>query len=757
VARHSLAQDDLMMNSLLTPQRVDVLFTSVFARTNESEKRIIVSRGGAGSSKSYSMCQDMWSKFLTERKKKILIVRKTLPALRNSVLPAMREVGSAMGVMDRIYEEKVMLNWHYGDNLVHFGSVDDPEKIKCYHPDTEILTKQGFKNIKDVNRGDYVATLNPVTRKAYYKKVVNTFVYDFDGQMYSPVSKLGTRDSHSGFCVTPEHKMLVGFKKDRTLRFVKIKDINERIYIPRSAEWDGKHVTHYTIPSWKTVLNVKTDSKWDDGRKNNVFEIESFLKFLGWFISEGNLSSKGWSIVISQKKDKEKQLICDTIKKLGYRYNIVQNSIRLYSKDLFFYLLQFGKYCYEKRIPRDILELHPELLKHLFETLMLGDGTVTGNNRHVYSTTSRGLADDVSELAIRLGYVATIREGKITAHNYPNARQFWIVSIYKQQDVCVDKLNTSKYKGKVYCLNVEPYNTVMTRFNGKIMWCGQSTDWSYIWMEEATDFTFNDYLILKTRLRTKSADQKRNKMFLTLNPIDEYHWIKTELIDKEFKEVEDIASTYKDNPFLDQDYIDDLEKLANQDANFYRIYTLGEWGRLTNLIYTNWQIIDKFPATCDNIIYGIDFGYNAPSVLLKLGIEGNKVYEHQLIYKNHLTNKDFIVEMKKVIPPKLRMKPIYADSAEPDRIEEIRKAGFNIRGANKKVREGIDFIKRLEVCVTEDSTDVIKEKRGYSWRTDKKGRVIDEPVSFLDHAQDAERYAIYSHLKGVAEYRVRYA
>jgi PBSX family phage terminase large subunit len=765
MSKPSLKINDSLLGDNSAPQRVDVQVTPVFSAMANSRLRFLLLRGGAGSSKSYSICQHLTLKFLQEKKKKILILRKSLPYLRVSTYLMMKEVAKELGVLERIAEEKVLLNWTYKDNLIHFGSLDDPEKIKCYHPDTEILTNKGFVNITKIKKGDMVATMNPATLKAEYASVKKTFVYDYNDYLYSPESATGVRDSHVGFAVTNEHKMIASTKDNRRFRRIKITNLEgKRFYVPRAADWKGSKPKTFTIPKWKdNDDSADKNWSWDDGRKNRTFDIVPWLKFLGWYLSEGSLYSKGWTIIISQtgKNEQNREEIKKVIDELGYKWWDNEDSIYLCGIDLYKYLESLGRYCYEKRIPREVLELDKSLLVHLLDALVKGDGTKNSETNSVYYTTSIGLVDDVSELAIKIGLIPLVRDGKITEYQYDNARPFWIVGITgpnRSKDTAVSKLKKIRYTGKVYCLTVEPYNTVMIRYNNRVMWCGQSSDWSYIWMEEATEFTYRDFMLLKTRLRTKTVDKIPNQMLLSFNPTDESHWIKTELIDKAMRGVGEIHSTYLDNPFLDDDYIADLEEIIKQDRNFYRIYALGEWGKLDNLIYSNWDVVpDLWPDNISDTIFGIDFGYNAPSVLVMIGLKDKDVYEKQLIYKSHLTNQMLIDEMKRVVPVEMRKKcSFYADTAEPDRIEEIKKAGFNIKPANKKIKEGIDFIKMLRVHISESSGDIIKEKRAYSWRTDRKGNVLDEPIGFLDHAQDAERYAIYTHLRGSRDYTIRW-
>ena len=147
----------------------------------------------------------------------------------------------------------------------------------------------------------------------------------------------------------------------------------------------------------------------------------------------------------------------------------------------------------------------------------------------------------------------------------------------------------------------------------------------------------------------------------------------------------------------------------------------------------------------EELIYGLDFGYCNPSALIEIGIKDDIIYERELLYQTHLTNADLIEKLKKLIPDKSN--PIYADSAEPARIEEIHRAGYKIYPADKSVKDGIDFVKRRKIHILRSSTNLIDEKRIYKYREDKNGYALEEPIKFRDHLMDAERYGLYTHFK----------
>jgi phage terminase large subunit len=305
------------------------------------------------------------------------------------------------------------------------------------------------------------------------------------------------------------------------------------------------------------------------------------------------------------------------------------------------------------------------------------------------------------------------------------------------------------------------FNTNVIHFNGlddpeKI----KSSNWNYIWFEEATDITENDFNTVRLYLRAPSVDGHINQIFLSFNPIDEFHWVKEKLIDNPSfqKDIKVIHSTYKDNPFLDADSRRTYEELIEQDINFYRIYALGEWGKLENLIYRNWDIVKSVPPEIKGgmVLYGIDFGFNDPTVVTKVTVKDREVFLEEVLYKSGMTNAQLIGFLENELPKPEWNRRIYCDAAEPMRIKELRTAGFNVLMAQKNVNDGIDMCKRLRFHVLESSTNIIKELRAYSWKTDRRGHIIDEPVDFLNHACDSFRYPIYSQFRGEGMYKLRW-
>jgi len=229
-------------------------------------------------------------------------------------------------------------------------------------------------------------------------------------------------------------------------------------------------------------------------------------------------------------------------------------------------------------------------------------------------------------------------------------------------------------------------------------------------------------------LRTKKA------IFIDYNPADEFHWIYDKVLTR--PDCYFIKSTYKDNPFLPNEQIKEIESYKEADPNFWRIYGEGERGHSEGVVYTHWA--NYSGSVSGNIVYGLDFGYNNPTSLVKVTDKDKNLYVEEIIYQSHLTNQDLISLLKSHLPSGAT---IFADAAEPARIEEIRKAGFRCVAANKNVKDGIDFIKSRKLFVHASSANILKEIKSYKFKDKNK---IEEPLKLNDHAMDAMRYGAIS-------------
>ncbi len=282
---------------------------------------------------------------------------------------------------------------------------------------------------------------------------------------------------------------------------------------------------------------------------------------------------------------------------------------------------------------------------------------------------------------------------------------------------------------------------------------------NYVWLEEATELTEKEVMQLNLRCR---ADNPHgiNQLYFTNNPIDPIGnaWLKDRCdnaaVHTDVEGKHDSACltvTHLDNPFLAQEERNQIEQLADLDHEYDLIYRQGKWATPTHIIYTNWDIVESFPDGCDNVGYGLDFGFVNPTALIKVGIKDSiDVYIREIIYESNLTNTELINLLK---AQNLLYSVIVADCAEPDRIMEIGQAGFEIIPCEKgpgSVIYGIDCVKRKRLHIVRNSVNVQTEIKGYKHKTDRQGNILEEPLGYKDHAMDAIRYYL-SMIDGMIE------
>lgn len=246
------------------------------------------------------------------------------------------------------------------------------------------------------------------------------------------------------------------------------------------------------------------------------------------------------------------------------------------------------------------------------------------------------------------------------------------------------------------------------------------------WLNEANELWFEDFQQLNMRTEYK--------MIFDYNPSDSSSWL--------YELPEDdsvlIKSTYKDNPFLPESLKRQIEDLKRKDEALYQIYALGEKAISKSNIFNTWSFIPKRPERFTNFVYGLDFGYNHPTALMRVYWHDGDIYIEPVIYESYLTTSELIERFKKLNIE--QTVDILADYSRPEIIAEMQNAGFNVNNANKNVKSGINAVKTFKVYCKEDD-NLKKEYNNYKWK--KVGdNITDEPVKLYDDAMDAVRYAV---------------
>ena len=351
----------------------------------------------------------------------------------------------------------------------------------CVSSDTEALTNKGWKYFKDITVNDSLLTMNPQTLHTTYRKPTKVYEFDHNGEMYE-VDQRGC-----SFMVTPNHKVLYakvgGGCKDcydlSKWRQDEIRNIPNSIAMRRNFVWHGSNRKTIELPFVK-LQRKRFDRRWID--------IGDWAEFLGWYLSEGNVTKYG--VGISQKNIEKKDQIVSIIKKIGYEPHVYGGmngkgfSIHFSSAQVAKVLSEYGQYAQQKCVPQYIKQASPEVIKRFLDAYADGDGYRRGPNRTIYYTSSKQMADDLQELALKAGYTAKVSpRGNIGEKHWIHDHWATTTSVGYVVDqsrftrlinVDRDKIKRVQYNGKVYCVEIPPFHTMLIRRNGYVMWTGNS-------------------------------------------------------------------------------------------------------------------------------------------------------------------------------------------------------------------------------------------------------------------------------------------
>ncbi len=266
-----------------------------------------------------------------------------------------------------------------------------------------------------------------------------------------------------------------------------------------------------------------------------------------------------------------------------------------------------------------------------------------------------------------------------------------------------------------------------------------------LYINEANLIDYDTY----TQLSIRTSDD----IYLDFNPVTQF-WVHKEVLTEE--DSEHIILTYKDNEGLSQTIIDELlSKRKKADTSEYwknwcKVYIDGQIGQLDGNIYSYTEV-DIIPTEAELIGIGLDFGYtNDPSASVAVYRWNNKLILDELFYLKGQSNSNLA---KLLIDNKVGNNDIiYADSAEPKSIADIRIHGVNIQPTNKggdSILYGISLVQEYDILVTKRSINLKNELNSYVWKKDKDGNSLNTPVDYNNHLCDAFRYVVLVKLRNV--------
>lgn len=302
-------------------------------------------------------------------------------------------------------------------------------------------------------------------------------------------------------------------------------------------------------------------------------------------------------------------------------------------------------------------------------------------------------------------------------------------------------------------INETDFRITFTHNNSEIIFCGLDDETKLlslnnigsIFIEEVYEVPQEIVEQLNLRMRGNVAGQQ---ILMAWNPISKNHWLYDFSVVNPPENSLFIHSTYKDNPFLNKEYVDALEELRVRNPAKAKIYCDGEWGSLDRLIYENWKVEDFDYLEYGNLplLCGLDFGFvNDPTAFIAslLDEENKRIY----IFKEWGATGKTNPEIARVITSLGFAKSlIICDSAEQKSIEELRRNGImrpraSVKGPDSIIF-GIDRLQEYQLIVHPSCQETITELENYSWQKDKEGNYINKPVDAFNHFLDALRYSL---------------
>ena len=392
-------------------------------------------------------------------------------------------------------------------------------KNRCYDDETEILTSNGWKFFKYLEGKELVATLNPTTNKLEYQPIIEIINEQYDGELCT------FENRRINLHVTPNHKIWYKKRDDEENKYqFGIAENLTQGHIQRKGgvDWDGKEESIFEL----------CDVEDFDSPKPIEIPMDIWLEFLGYWVAEGHTHNDKlghYIIGVSQKYNTDKyKKIEACLKKMPFHLNpsycnkTNMMCQRFYNKQLYQYLAKLGK-SRNKYIPREFLELSKRQLRILFDALILGDGNIRGKQFR-YVTNSKQLADDVQEIALKLGYSSIISRqgGKGFSTNIGYCVRIGLSPVSWVTKDCISR---REYHGKVYCVSVKNHHVLYVRRYGKPVFSGNS-----FWMpftpsmlyEDANKYIVNPHSIYAPYMITcfDSTDEGKRKIPAAMHRFD---------------------------------------------------------------------------------------------------------------------------------------------------------------------------------------------------------------------------------------------
>ena len=272
------------------------------------------------------------------------------------------------------------------------------------------------------------------------------------------------------------------------------------------------------------------------------------------------------------------------------------------------------------------------------------------------------------------------------------------------------------------------------------------TNISTVWVEEAYEVEKSKVEQLNLRMRGTAANQQ---IILSWNPISKHSWLYEFTVNNPPENSVFIHSTYKDNPFLNPEYVQALDEMEIRNPEKYRVYGRGEWGvDSSGLVIKNWksEAFDAMELAAAGLEHraGMDLGWIDKSAIIDTLYDkaNHTIYVFNEFYKSGCQPSELAAAIKDMNLAKSKIK---VDAAEPRTIQFFRNEGINAEGAAKgkdSVKAGLMFLQDNLIIVHPKCQNFITELENFSYIKSKQtGEWTEDTTHEWSHAIDARRYA----------------